>query len=118
MRRKRIGEVLSGLADGLPPSDEEFARMSREAQAEYALQRSERNIAEFASMVTEWNFTDDDGQPVPITPEGVKLLDNQAYEAIEAAYDEATRKVPRPLPQPSPVGEPSEVALSLPQEPL
>lgn len=118
MRRQRIGEVLSDLSAPPPPTDEQFERMTREEKAAYALDRSERNIAEFAGLVVEWNFAGDDGEVLPITSDSVMLLDQQAFESIQNAYAEATRRVAPPLPRPSPAGELSEEALTLPQEPL
>jgi hypothetical protein len=118
MRRQRIGEILGDLAEAATgPTDEDFNAMPARERAANALKLSERNIVEFAGLVAEWNFAED-GIPVPIDVEGVKRLDQQAFEAIQAAYAEATRKASPPLPQPSPNGEQSEAVLSLPQEPL
>lgn len=117
MRRQRIAEVLTDLTANTPPTDAEFEALTPQERAAYAVALSERNIAEFAGLVVEWNFVDNDA-PVPVSVDGVKMLDQQAFEAIQAAYIEATRKVSPPLPQPSPAGEPSEAALTLPMEPL
>lgn len=119
MRRQRIGEVLTDLTAGAPPSDEEFAAMSRDERAKYALERSQRNIEEFAGLVVSWNFAaDETSEVLPVTADSVLLLDDGTFEALQDAYRAATRKVAPPLPQPSDGGEPSEEELTLPQEPL
>jgi hypothetical protein len=118
MRRQRIGEVLTDLIAAPPRTEDELAAMTRDERAAYAVALSERNIAEFASLVVGWNFVDDDGEPVLPSAAGVMLLDQQAFESIQTAYTEATRRVSPPLPPPSDDGEPSEAALTLPMEPL
>lgn len=118
MRRQRIGEVLGGLVDR-PKTQEELEAMDPDELVIWGSERSERNIAEFAELIVEWNFDPyDTGEAIAIDADGVKLLDQDTYDAIQDAYTAATRKVAPPLPQPSDDGEPSPVALMLPQEPL
>lgn len=118
MRRQRIGEVLSSLVDR-PKTTDELTAMTPDEIAAWGTARSEANISEMADLIVEWNFDPYDlGTPIAIGADSVKLLDQQTYEAIGDAYAEATRKVSPPLPQPSPAGESSGVALTLPQEPL
>lgn len=127
MRRQRVGEILDDVAAGAPLTEAEMAEMSRDEQTRWAVEQAERNIAEFAELLVEWNFAlpevdPDTGKvvdaPVPATVDGVKLLDEETFRAIQDAYKSVTRLVAPPLPQPSDGGEQSEAALTLPQEPL
>jgi hypothetical protein len=118
MRRQQLGEVINSLVDP-PRTREELERMTPKEVAEWSIARSERNLKDFAELVVSWNFDPyDTGEPIPVTVESVKLLDQATYDAIDEAYTAAVRRVAPPLPQPSPDGEPSGEELTLPQEPL
>jgi hypothetical protein len=118
MRRQRIGEVIHSLADP-PKSQEELAAMTPAEVAAWGIERSERSLAEYASLIVEWNFDPyGDGAPIPIDVAGIKLLDQDTYDAIDNAYTAAVRRVSPPLPQPSPDGAQLAEELTLPMEPL
>lgn len=127
MRRRRIGEVLDDLTAPPPKSREELTAMTREEQQAYTAQMSSDSIAELAGLIVDWNFAvpvkdEETGAwvdtPVPLGPDGVLLMDDDTFTAIQDAYRTATTRVAPPLPEPSDAGEPSEAALMLPQEPL
>lgn len=42
-----------------------------------------------ASMITDWNFTDESGQPVPITEETVGRLELEDFKAISDTVGES-----------------------------
>ncbi|MFJ6066582.1 hypothetical protein ACIQHU_26500 [Streptomyces tendae] len=87
---------------------------------EAVLEGGEDNaIAEFAKRIVSWNLTDDDDQPIPPTPEGLRQVDTGLVAAMKTAWLESIVGVHAadPLPQSSPSGEPSPVA-SIPMEPL
>lgn len=64
-----------------------------------------------------WNLEDDNGQPVPATPEAVLGQDKDLMVTILEAWLEALNGVAAPLEQSSPAGEPSLEA-SIPMETL
>lgn len=127
MRRRGIGEVLADLTSPPPKSREELQAMPREEVNAELLRISEQNMAEIADLVVDWNFAvtvkdEKTGKwvdrAVQVSLEGIRLMDDDTFAAIQDGYTEATRRVAPPLPQPSDGGEPSEVELKLPQEPL
>ena len=40
-------------------------------------------------IVTGWNFTDEDGAPVPVTPDGIRALPVDLFQAVMAAFNES-----------------------------
>jgi hypothetical protein len=40
-------------------------------------------------IVTAWNFVDEDGEPIPCTPEGMRLVPVDLFRAVTAAFNEA-----------------------------
>ncbi|MEU3851717.1 hypothetical protein [Streptomyces sp. NPDC029554] len=76
-------------------------------------------MAEFAKRLVSWNLTDDDEQPIPATPEGMRQVDTSLITALKDAWVQALTGVhdADPLPQSSPSGEPSPVE-SIPTEAL
>jgi len=72
----------------------------------------------FAKVLRDWNVTDDDGQPVPATAEGLKSLEFGFVFGIIAAWIKATAGVAAPLASASSGGGPSAELSTLPVEPL
>ncbi|MEU6781499.1 hypothetical protein ABZ912_20025 [Nonomuraea angiospora] len=74
---------------------------------------------EFGRVLVSWNLEDEDsGEPIPCTPETFLDQDIELVQQIVTAWAENIAGVSRPLPPPSPGGEPSPEALSLPMEVL
>ncbi|MFI2632633.1 hypothetical protein ACH5A2_19875 [Streptomyces collinus] len=76
-------------------------------------------LAEFGARLVSWNLTDDDDQPIPATPEGMRQVDTSLVTALKTAWLQSIVGVHSadPLPQSSPSGEPSPVE-SIPTEAL
>lgn len=68
-------------------------------------------IAKFAEVLVEWNFEDDNDQPVPATAEGLNQLELPEVLSVLEAYIDAAVGVDDPLPEGSPNGKPSPVEL-------
>lgn len=76
-------------------------------------------LKEFASSLLSWNLEDEDGTPVPPTPEAVYAEDHNMMLRIARAWLDAMHGVSQsdPLLESSPGGEPSPAA-SIPMAPL
>ncbi|MCX4703860.1 hypothetical protein [Streptomyces sp. NBC_01373] len=76
-------------------------------------------VAEFAKRLVSWNLEDDDDQPLPATPEGLRMVDTSLVTALKEAWLQSITGVHAadPLPQSSPSGGPSLVE-SIPMEAL
>ncbi|WP_406156985.1 hypothetical protein [Streptomyces canus] len=76
-------------------------------------------VEEMAKRLVDWNFTDDNGDPIPATREGLRQVDTSLVTALKVAWIQSLTGVHAadPLPQSSPSGEPSLVA-SVPMEAL
>jgi hypothetical protein len=74
---------------------------------------------EFAKRLVSWNLTDDDEQPIPATPEGLRQVDVRLVIALKTAWVQSLTGVhdADPLPQSSTSGGPSLVE-SVPMEAL
>ena len=68
-----------------------------------------------ADRIIDWNLDDEQGQPVPVTPEEMAKQDWALLLQIGRAWLTATAGVPRPLEADSPNGEPS-LEVSIPME--
>ncbi len=71
----------------------------------------------FIAVVREWNLTDDDGLPVPVSEAGFLSLELTQMFAVLDAWQSVWIGVSAPLDRPSSDGAPSLVE-SLPMEPL
>src|SRR6184192_1711100 len=71
----------------------------------------------FPRLLVEWNAEGDDGEPLPLTADGIRQLEPLTFQAIQSSWIRAIREVPAPLEAPSNDGEISEVA-SIPTETL
>ena len=40
-------------------------------------------------IVTAWNFTDEAGAPVPVSPDGIRALPVDLFQAVMAAFNES-----------------------------
>lgn len=69
------------------------------------------------TCLISWNLEDEDGNPVPITIEGLKSQDQPFLAALIDAWTGQAVKVPGPLGRSLPSGEPSPVE-SIPMEAL
>jgi hypothetical protein len=77
-----------------------------------------RQLEEFAKALVSWNLEEEDGTPVPPTRDAVFAQDKDMMLTIATRWFERLEgAVEAPLPQSSPVGEPSQVA-SIPTETL
>ncbi|MFF7550949.1 hypothetical protein ACFZCU_46205 [Streptomyces canus] len=76
-------------------------------------------VEEMAKRLVSWNFTDDNGDPIPATSEGLRQVDTSLVTALKIAWIQSLTGVHSadPLPQSSPSGGPSLVE-SVPMEPL
>lgn len=76
-------------------------------------------VEELATRIVSWNLEDDDGKPIPATPEGLRQVDTSLVSALKNAWVQSITGVhdADPLPQSSPSGEPSLVE-SIPMEAL
>jgi hypothetical protein len=75
-------------------------------------------VAAFAGQLVAWNVEEEDGTPVPPTPENVRRQDRSMNQVVVERWLDALNGVPAsPLPQPSPDGGPSPAA-TIPMEPL
>jgi hypothetical protein len=94
-------------------------RMSFGEWEEIAESDEDNAVAEFGKRLVSWNLTDDDDQPIPATPEGMRMVDTSLLTALKNAWVQSITGVhgADPLPQSSPSGEPSQV-VSIPMEPL
>lgn len=61
---------------------------------------------ELADHIIEWNYEDEDGNPVPADLEGLKTLELRYVKMIAEAWQRAQVDVPGPLPSGSPSGPP------------
>lgn len=74
-----------------------------------------------AENMIEWNVEDDNGQPVPVTMDGLLSQELDFNLAIVNAWREAILGVPAPLDSASPDGEPSleaSIPMDVPSESL
>jgi len=80
---------------------------------------SAASMKRLGENLLSWNLEDDNGQPIPATPEGLTQIDQGLARALNNAYVDALVGVhdADPLPQSSPSGEPSLVE-SVPMEAL
>ncbi|MCU1687782.1 MAG: hypothetical protein JWQ81_8521 [Amycolatopsis sp.] len=75
-------------------------------QEEYATLKYNRQIADyFAPYLVEWNLTDDDGNPVEATREGLDTCETPFLAKIVDAWQLAGIRVAAPLAKPSRDGE-------------
>lgn len=72
-------------------------------------------FARFSSVLLDWNLQDEDGTPVPATPEGLLSEDWDFVMEILDAWMDAVAGVAAPLAQPSSGGSPSLMA-SIPMD--
>jgi hypothetical protein len=63
----------------------------------------------YAGVLVGWNLTDDDGQPVPATADGLLTLDPPHLMMIIRAWQQAVAAVPPASAPTSNAGAPSEV---------
>lgn len=77
------------------------------------------SLARFERHLASWNLVDDDEQPIPVTPEGIRSADQGLIRSLQSAWLQAVIRVhdADPLPQSLPSGEPSLVE-SVPMEAL
>lgn len=61
-------------------------------------------LAKFCSHMRSWNMTEDNGDPVPPTREGIGTVDQSVVGQIIAAWQGALVTVPTPPERPSPNG--------------
>jgi hypothetical protein len=113
MRRRPIGptieEGLSGVED----------RPWSELTAKERAIKAQENAADLAGLIVEWNFADEQGQPVPATVDGILThVDNQMINDMWTAYGEGTSRVAPPLPDSSDGGSPTDEWDLPPQEPM
>lgn len=113
-----LGSFLDSMTDLTTkeekPSDKLEARV---AMASATVGAFEKQLAEFANCLVEWNLEFDDGTPVPATVEGLRTQDIDFVKDILTAWQEAISGVSGPLDDSSTSGESSLVA-SLPMETL
>ncbi|MFF4834108.1 hypothetical protein [Streptomyces sp. NPDC001315] len=102
VRGMAIGEYMA--ATGLDGGDGDNAAAS---------------MKRFSERLLSWNLEDEDGTPIPATPEGLAQVDQGLARALQNAYVESIIGVHSadPLPESSPSGEPSLVE-SVPMEAL
>ncbi len=76
-------------------------------------------IARFGEHLLSWNLEEEDGTPVPATPDAVQQQEHELILALANAWTDALAGVHKadPLSESSPSGELSPVA-SIPMEPL
>lgn len=95
MRRRPLGEMNEATLAELPGEGKPWANLTPKEK----VARSEYNAADLASLIIEWNFTDDDGEPVPISAEGVlRHCDLDMINDMWEAYNGSTVRVSPPLP--------------------
>ncbi|NUT23978.1 MAG: hypothetical protein HOV77_32885 [Hamadaea sp.] len=92
-------------------------RMSYGEWEDVVSSEDDNAMAEFGKRLVDWNLEDDDGQPIPATPEGMRKVDTGLLTALKTAWLQSIVGVhdADPLPQSSPSGEPSPVE-SIPTE--
>jgi hypothetical protein len=88
----------------------------RSGQSDDGKDGTEIGIQYLAERIVDWNLTSD-GVPVPTTLEAILGEDDDMVLAIVSKWTDAISGVKAPLPQSSPVGEPSPVE-SIPMAPL
>lgn len=74
-------------------------------------------LLQFGGYLVSWNLEDEDGKPIPCTPEEFKGMDPRFVREVLDQWAEAIAGVAAPLEQPSPSGEPFPEA-SLPMDTL
>jgi hypothetical protein len=109
-------------------TDEQYEALPQRERQTYLVAQTEHRCKEFARLLIKWNLTekvyDDDGEEtgeeirIPPTAEGVGHLDPATFVTLWDAYNDAVLVVAPPLQRRSDDGEPSEEALTLPQESL
>lgn len=82
---------------------------------------ADREFEILAEHIVEWDL-EDDGEPLPTTPDGIRRLDPPTRDLIFSEWVRATRGVSAPFDRRSVGGEPSptgdEPALFIQMEPL
>lgn len=69
-------------------------------------------VDDFAALITDWNREDDDGNPVPVSADGLRTLEaSDFFDLLEAYLNAGGMSVPDPLPGSSPTGDRSPVQL-------
>lgn len=112
MRRRTLGEIAESYKD-----DEIDRKPAGERTAAESRAIIERNAADLASVIIEWNLADDNDEIAAITPHSVlRLIDPVMSRSVWDAYNEASSRVAAPLAQRSADG-PSEWDLP-PIEPM
>ncbi|MGQ4349684.1 hypothetical protein [Streptomyces sp. SAS_275] len=77
-----------------------------------------RQLQEFGASLISWNLEEEDGTPIPCTPQALFAIDNDLALTLATEWVERLGgKTNGPLPHSSPAGEPSP-AVSIPMEPL
>jgi hypothetical protein len=111
------GTALDGLTVRARPAS--MGRLLEIAELENAAAdpaTARAYFAAFAEQLVEWDWVDDDDQPVPLTAEGLLSRDPVDVQHVIRVYMAAVRGTPAaPLSGPSSSGAPEP---SLPMEPL
>lgn len=98
MRRRPLGEMNAATLAELPGEGKPWVDLTPAEK----VARSEYNAADLAGLIVEWNFTDDDGNHVPVTAEGVlRHCDLDMINDMWEAYNNSTVRVAPPLPKSS-----------------
>ncbi len=83
------------------------------------LEQKSRDLADIvAKHLVSWNLEDRAGKPVPCTTKGILGQQDDLLPALVSAYVQAVTGVPGPLGRSSDGGQPSDLAASIPMEPL
>lgn len=104
MRRQPFGQVINDWmaeGEGKAPWDD----LTPKQRAERSTEAAEDLVAQIIS----WNFGDDDGNPVPVSVDGLLgECDSVMINQMQLAYSEATTRMPPPLSLSSDDGPPGE----------
>jgi hypothetical protein len=79
--------------------------------------KGQRMVQLFGEALISWNLEEEDGTPIPATPEGLSTLEPGIVRVIVEAWSDQIAGVNRPLLEGSSSGETS-LAQSIPMEPL
>lgn len=87
-------------------SAEKFLELTELTEAEFTPTVAKEMMTTFSEVLISWNLQDEDGTPVPCTPEGLLGEDWDFVMEILNGWMDAVAGVSAPLEQPSTAGSP------------
>lgn len=104
VRARSMQEVLDGVALNWLPDDPVEERSRKQAAI----------LDSFVAHIVDWNLEDGDGEPVPVTVEGLRgACEPEQLGYIVGVWLAGRQRIAAPLEQPSPASSLSEIPMTV-----